>query len=984
MEWVRGENMDSVDTVVLVDTMTSAGSHKPAERQLGRPAGGGSVANAPEVTEDQARAITARLGLPQIGFLLERKRLRAAVEPIWAGGVLSLMAGPGCGKTAFIMDLLASADGRSVFLALDEGDRDPARFLTYLAGSLGVRTADTMRAHTLDWPGPEGMDDCFTGLLQSVVEAVREQAGVKTFVAVDDLHFVDESPTVVLAIELLIRKLPPCWTLILSSRRSLPHRLEGLTVGGKHIRLNSRSLRLTPSEVVAWAAKNWDASLKSADARALWRLTQGWPAALVLLGQRLLSAGSPVTRSDVAGVMAQSRDLRNYLERDIVSGLSATTTDVLLTAGLLPRVTLPRDQGVFAQEQCTAEAVLEDLVSKGFLVTRIGRHSYVVHPLVRAFAERELLRSREGTTLMERVAAHLEEIGEHYHAARLYMRVGRLDQASRPLRSLALSSLNAAASFANEEWFGLVPELITASGDEGPWLLVGKARALQQRTEYREASHLYEKAARLLSAEGDREGLLLALLGSAFCLYMHGRREDSLAVLNRCRSVARTPEERAEALVAEGHVLVSLCRWDEGVENWEKAMILAPENRRSSLVSRVHLGRSRLFHSLGHYRLAKQWADKAMNAEGDPSPATRVMAMNGASLLACLTGDYDGAERFGDECRRLAAAHRLSFMDGPSLLGQADISLGRWDYRSAVAKCREAQRLVIKTGDAEGAYWVEQMLGDLCRCNRNSERALEHHRAALEIALANRLGAAERARSQAGQAMDLVLLGRESEARTVLEETVRVSRQWGLKASLVPSLLYLGWLHAKQGREHEASCCLGETMRLAEEHDHIHFFNQEAKVAVPIFALCDRFGTGSFLRTRVIPLLPARLQEYFLALAEGDVYPTDCRLGAQWRGTGFQTTWTVSDVSAEEGTQGVAARIGLLTERECEILKAIAGGMPNKVIGARLFISEKTVKTHANHIFRKLGVTNRLQATLAFQSHQRALAAGTALRNRRK
>ena len=58
--------------------------------------------------------------------------------------------------------------------------------------------------------------------------------------------------------------------------------------------------------------------------------------------------------------------------------------------------------------------------------------------------------------------------------------------------------------------------------------------------------------------------------------------------------------------------------------------------------------------------------------------------------------------------------------------------------------------------------------------------------------------------------------------------------------------------------------------------------------------------------------------------------------------------------------------------------------MPNKVIGARLFISEKTVKTHANHIFRKLGVSNRLQAALVFQSHQRALAAGTAIRNRRK
>ena len=62
----------------------------------------------------------------------------------------------------------------------------------------------------------------------------------------------------------------------------------------------------------------------------------------------------------------------------------------------------------------------------------------------------------------------------------------------------------------------------------------------------------------------------------------------------------------------------------------------------------------------------------------------------------------------------------------------------------------------------------------------------------------------------------------------------------------------------------------------------------------------------------------------------------------------------------------------------------IALGMPNKVIGARLFISEKTVKTHANHIFRKLGVASRLQATLVFQSHQRAGAAGSAAAARRR
>jgi len=57
-----------------------------------------------------------------------------------------------------------------------------------------------------------------------------------------------------------------------------------------------------------------------------------------------------------------------------------------------------------------------------------------------------------------------------------------------------------------------------------------------------------------------------------------------------------------------------------------------------------------------------------------------------------------------------------------------------------------------------------------------------------------------------------------------------------------------------------------------------------------------------------------------------------------------------------------------LTSRELEVLKAIVAGRSNKEIGAELFISEATVKTHINSILGKLGVTDRTQAaTTALQ-----------------
>ena len=53
-----------------------------------------------------------------------------------------------------------------------------------------------------------------------------------------------------------------------------------------------------------------------------------------------------------------------------------------------------------------------------------------------------------------------------------------------------------------------------------------------------------------------------------------------------------------------------------------------------------------------------------------------------------------------------------------------------------------------------------------------------------------------------------------------------------------------------------------------------------------------------------------------------------------------------------------------LTTREREIVRHVALGLRNAEIGARLFISEDTVKTHLNNVFAKLGIRDRVQLTL--------------------
>ncbi len=69
------------------------------------------------------------------------------------------------------------------------------------------------------------------------------------------------------------------------------------------------------------------------------------------------------------------------------------------------------------------------------------------------------------------------------------------------------------------------------------------------------------------------------------------------------------------------------------------------------------------------------------------------------------------------------------------------------------------------------------------------------------------------------------------------------------------------------------------------------------------------------------------------------------------------------------GAHRTADPLDALTDREREVLALVAEGLPNKQIGRRLEISEKTVKAHLTSIFRAIGVNDRMQAGLWARRH---------------
>jgi DNA-binding NarL/FixJ family response regulator len=65
-----------------------------------------------------------------------------------------------------------------------------------------------------------------------------------------------------------------------------------------------------------------------------------------------------------------------------------------------------------------------------------------------------------------------------------------------------------------------------------------------------------------------------------------------------------------------------------------------------------------------------------------------------------------------------------------------------------------------------------------------------------------------------------------------------------------------------------------------------------------------------------------------------------------------------------------------LTDREMEVLQALAEGLSNSDIARRLHLSEKTVRNHVSHIFTRLQVSDRAQAIV--RAHEAGLGPPTA------
>ena len=83
-----------------------------------------------------------------------------------------------------------------------------------------------------------------------------------------------------------------------------------------------------------------------------------------------------------------------------------------------------------------------------------------------------------------------------------------------------------------------------------------------------------------------------------------------------------------------------------------------------------------------------------------------------------------------------------------------------------------------------------------------------------------------------------------------------------------------------------------------------------------------------------------------------------------------------SSATTSTGARGrarpTATGVESLTERELQLARLVVDRKTNPEIAAELFLSQKTVETHLRNIFRKVGVSSRVELARAVERAERA------------
>lgn len=862
--------------------------------------------------------------------LIERRRLLEILDGAIGERIVLLSAPAGAGKTALLSSWVAAGElpGPVCWLSLDADDNDPLRLAADILSALR-RCPAFKRASERErlMPPAGGRIDYFLPTLVNALGGLR----APLVLVLDDVHELS-SPRASAVIEFLVRHAPAQCRLVLSGRADPAFSIERLRMRGELAELRIRDLAFDREETAQLCAR-LELVLAEDDVDSLWARTEGWAAALRLAAVSL--RGHPQPARFLADFSGNDRAVADYLVAEVLARVGSEQREFLLRSSVVETISPPLADALTGREGHSG-ALLSALEGAGVpmepIVDGDGHRydSYRYHPLLRELLAANLRHAhpREVPALHRRAARWYGGQGETMAAIRHALLGADWEQAGTLIAGNWLDLFLGGRSAAMRAAISRLPAEVIAA-DAGSAAAFAGSRLEDGDLRDGERQLALARRGRGTVAGPTREQLELTLAAVA----LHGA---------RLRINVRDAERHARRLMRLARA--------------------QPEPRRSTLrcFALCGLGAARLWS--GEIDGAEQSLYEALALASERALAHLALDCRGQlALIALLRGELTRAEELSAAAAREAA--ECGWCDGPAVAG-AYLAAGAGAYLRG-----EFDR-------AEGA-------------SSQAASAAETAEAPLRVAV-GALQALALAAAGSGSAARGALKLRA--LRSVIDEHAAMPAPVVLACELVELRVLLAAGEREQARTvlQAAAARVPRSAELSVRRASIELSeNDAAGVAVTLAAVLERGGSPDSVphpATLVEAWLLSALAEHergrhraaaaaleqALAIAEREPFLEAFLLnGAAVR--------ELLELQAASGTAHPALLEMLLdglgqrradgerlaeplTARELKILRYLPTMLSNAEIGAEIFVSLNTVKTHLRSIYRKLDASGRADA----------------------
>ncbi|MCU0509590.1 MAG: transcriptional regulator, partial [Anaerolineae bacterium] len=457
--------------------------------------------------------------------MLPRPQLTARLRDALDARLTVVQAGTGYGKTTALAAL--KDDVTHLFwLTLDESDRDPQQFLTYLIAAIRIRLPDLPEAPlALLGELSNGGAVQPAQVIDALINALALSLDAPALLVLDDYHIVNASTEVTALVERLVAFLPPDLHAILSTRQppmfaSLPT----WRARGETLEIGRADLAFRLDEAAELFREAYGMNLAPDELLLLYDKTEGWPIALQLAGQASAAAlkrsgGAQSVFDLLAGGVRSSATLFEYLARELLDRqppeIAAFLRDTAVLRELTPAAcdatrgaTAARASADTLKELGRLDLFVVSLGEEGALEERF-RYHHLFHDFLLAqwAGDPAGLRDRH-----RRAAAYFQNRSDGDEAITHWLAAHAYEEAADAIEVIGDDAVRAGRLNRLADWIDALPPHALAAR---PRLQALLGDIFRLRNLYDRALAWYAQAEKSWRARDDAAGISRALRGQA-------------------------------------------------------------------------------------------------------------------------------------------------------------------------------------------------------------------------------------------------------------------------------------------------------------------------------------------------------------------------------------------------------------------------------------------------------------------------------------